>query len=259
MTFTPLTEAVEALALDPAMIIMQFVQQLAAAIYLGNKKANRVLNIDKTSVAMRNQKMFATLDEEGKLRWCVEHEDKMQNNKDPTNTSKVDHYFSALLAIIKIKWGLALSIKCGNQVSFEDLVTCYETHTNYPSLTNDDEAIFNLATTQYKALSRRRVRLTRSTTSSRSFPPRVPSRTTRITGVTNSSITGVSKGSPRSPDVSVGLVAVLAQSLATRGRLAKQNIKDASKGYIVDDTLVIVCHVQCEPTTTRTPLREGGK
>jgi hypothetical protein len=150
MTFTPLTEAVEALALDPAMIIVQFVQQLAAAIYLGNKKANRVLNIDKTSVAMRNQKLLATLDEEGKLRWCVEHEDKMQNNKDPTNTSKVDHYFSALLAIIKIKWGLALSIKCGNQVSFEDLVTCYETRTNYPSLTNDDEAIFNLATTQYK-------------------------------------------------------------------------------------------------------------
>jgi Mg2+/citrate symporter len=150
MTFTPLTEAVEALALDPAMIIMQFVQQLAAAIYLGNKKANRVLNIDKTSVAMRNQKLLATLDEEGKLRWCVEHEDKMQNNKDPTNTSKVDHYFSALLAIIKIKWGLALSIKGGNQVSFEDLVTCYATHTNYPSLTKSNEAIFNLATTQYK-------------------------------------------------------------------------------------------------------------
>ena len=148
MTFTPLTEAVEALALDPAMIIMQFVQQLAAAIYLGNKKANRVLNIDKTSVAMRNQKLLATLDEEGKLRWCVEHEDKMQNNKDPTNTSKVDHYFSALLAIIKIKWGLALSIKCGNQVSFEDLVTCYATHTNYTSLT---KSIFNLATTQYNA------------------------------------------------------------------------------------------------------------
>jgi hypothetical protein len=150
MTFTPLTEAVEALALDPAMIIMQFVQQLAAAIYLGNKKANRVLNIDKTSVAMRNQKLLATLDEDGKLRWCAQHEDMIQNNMDPTNISKVDHYFSALLAIIKIKWGLALSIKCGNQVSFEDLVTCYETHTNYPSLTNDDEAIFNLATTQYK-------------------------------------------------------------------------------------------------------------
>ena len=150
MTFTPLTEAVEALALDPAMIIVQFVQQLAAAIYLGNKKANRVLNIDKTSVAMRNQKLLATLDEDGKLRWCAQHEDMIQNNMDPTNISKVDHYFSALLAIIKIKWGLALSIKCGNQVSFEDLVTCYETHTNYPSLTNDDEAIFNLATTQYK-------------------------------------------------------------------------------------------------------------
>jgi len=149
MTYTPLTEAVEALALDPAMI-MQFVQQLAAAIYLGNKKANRVLNIDKTSVAMRNQKLLATLDEDGKLRWCAQHEDMIQNNMDPTNISKVDHYFSALLAIIKIKWGLALSIKCGNQVSFEDLVTCYETHTNYPSLTNDDEAIFNLATTQYK-------------------------------------------------------------------------------------------------------------
>jgi hypothetical protein len=150
MTFTPLTEAVEALALDPAMIIVQFVQQLAAAIYLGNKKANRVLNIDKTSVAMRNQKLLATLDEDGKLRWCAQHEDMIQNNMDPTNISKVDHYFSALLAIIKIKWGLALSIKCGNQVSFEDLVTCYETRTNYPSLTNDDEAIFNLATTQYK-------------------------------------------------------------------------------------------------------------
>jgi hypothetical protein len=136
--------------LDPAMIIVQFVQQLAAAIYLGNKKANRVLNIDKTSVAMRNQKLLATLDEDGKLRWCAQHEDMIQNNMDPTNISKVDHYFSALLAIIKIKWGLALSIKCGNQVSFEDLVTCYETHTNYPSLTNDDEAIFNLATTQYK-------------------------------------------------------------------------------------------------------------
>jgi len=148
MTYTPLTEAVEALALDPAMI-MQFVQQLAAAIYLGNKKANRVLNIDKTSVAMRNQKLLATR-EDGKLRWCVRHEDMTQTNMDPANISKVDHYFSALLEIIKIKRDLALSIKCGNQVSFEDLLTCYETHTNFTSLTKDDEAIFNLATTQYK-------------------------------------------------------------------------------------------------------------
>jgi hypothetical protein len=89
------------LALDPVMI-MQFVQQLAAAIYLGNKKANRVLNIEKTFVAMRNQKLLATR-EDGKLRWCVRHEDMTQNNMDPANISKVDHYFSALLEIIKIK------------------------------------------------------------------------------------------------------------------------------------------------------------
>jgi hypothetical protein len=148
MTYTPLTEAVEGLALDPVMI-MQFVQQLAAAIYLGNKKANRVLNIEKTFVAMRNQKLLATR-EDGKLRWCVRHEDMTQTNMDPANISKVDHYFSALLEIIKIKRDLALSIKCGNQVSFEDLLTCYETHTNFTRLTKDDEAIFVLATTQYK-------------------------------------------------------------------------------------------------------------
>jgi hypothetical protein len=39
---------------------------------------------------------------------------------------------------------------------------------------------------------------------------------------------------------------------------ALSEIKDKSKGYIVDDTLVIMCHVQCEPMPAPTPLTEGG-
>jgi len=130
--------------------IRQFVQQLAAAIDVGNKKPNRVLDIKNTSVEMQNNRL-ATIDDKGKNRLCWTHEDKEQVNEDPENISKVDHYFSALLAIIKRKWNLTLSIKREriNQVSFEDLIKCYANLKKYPSLKKSDRSIFKMAATRY--------------------------------------------------------------------------------------------------------------
>ena len=147
-TFTPLIEAVEALE---QIHIRQFVQQLAAAIDVGNKKPNRVLDIKNTSVEMQNNRL-ATIDDRGKTRLCGTHKDKEQVNEDPENISKIDHYFSALLAIIKRKWNLTLSLKREktNQVSFEDLKKCYANlNLKKYSLEESDRDIFKLAATRY--------------------------------------------------------------------------------------------------------------
>ena len=143
-TFTPLIEAVEALK---QIHIREFVKQLAAAIDVGNKKPTSVLDIENTRVEMQNNRL-ATINDRGKTRLCGTHKDKDQVNEDPENISKIDHYFSALLAIIKRKWNLTLSLKREktNQVSFEDLKKCYANlNLKKYSLEESDRDILKLA------------------------------------------------------------------------------------------------------------------